>query len=306
MRVLVAVADPTTRALLGRIIGEWGHSVGSAAHADEVAAALAGFEPTDVALLDWSLPGEEGPELVHRLAAQEPPVYVLVLGAGPDALAAGLAAGADDVLGLPLDIGQLAPRLRGAARVVRLRADLDEAREALRELALRDSLTGLFNRKAMMDGLDRELQRSARSGAPVSVLVFDIDHFRIVNATYGQFVGDAVLREVAARCQAALRPYDSVGRIGGEEFMVVLPGVGVDLTGILAERVRLALAATPIGLPDGRIVVVTMSVGAAGGPAPSVGDADGLYRAAEAALVRAKAAGRNRVERAPAFDPSAS
>ena len=205
-----------------------------------------------------------------------------------------------DVLSLPLDLGGFGPRLRGAARIIRLRADLAEAREALRELALRDPLTGLFNRRAVMDGLDRELQRSARSGAPVSVLVFDIDHFRIVNDTYGQFVGDAVLREVAARCQAALRPYDTVGRIGGEEFMVVLPGVGVDLTAILAERVRLALAATPIGLPDGRIVVVTMSVGAAGGPATSMGGADGIYRAAEGALARAKAMGRNRTEQAPA------
>lgn len=299
LNVLVADDERMSRTLLERTLTRWGHTVVTATNGDEAWAALTAFSPPDLALLNWSMPGIDGPELCRRLRAlgQEPYLYVLLLTSrsGRHDVVAGLDAGADDFLSLPLDVAELEARLRAGARVMELQRQLIRARDALQVLALRDPLTGLYNRRAVMEGLDRELRRASRAREPVSVLVLDVDHFKQVNDTYGHFVGDAVLREVATRCLSALRPYDSVGRIGGEEFMVVLPGVGVDLTHRLGERVRQAIAETPIGLPDGRVITLTISVGGAGGPAADLEGAEGVYQSADAALYRAKAAGRNRV-----------
>lgn len=305
MKVLVADDERMTRTLLERTLERWGHTVVTAANGIEAWDALTAFEPPALAILNWSMPGLDGPELCRRLRAlqQEPYVYLLLLTsrAQREDVVAGLDAGADDFLVQPLAVDELQARVRAGIRVIELQSQLISARDALKAQALRDSLTGLFNRRAVMEALDRELSRGRRARAPISVLMFDVDHFKQVNDTLGHFTGDSVLREVGRRCQAALRPYDAVGRVGGEEFMVVLPGVTLEQSRVLGERVRAALANTPVGLADGRVISVTVSVGAAGGPSDEVGGVDELYQAADAALYRAKAGGRNRVELAPPF-----
>lgn len=169
------------------------------------------------------------------------------------------------------------------------------AGEAFKFQATHDSLTGLLNRPAVLDILRREMQRGLRERTPVGLVIADLDHFKRVNDTYGHMAGDAVLVEAAKRMGSSVRAYDSVGRFGGEEFLIVLPGCDANATYQQAERIRASIANEPVTAPEGSIAV-TVSMGAASSAAEA--DMDALLRAADTALYAAKRAGRNRVERA--------
>ncbi|WP_245593366.1 sensor domain-containing diguanylate cyclase [Azospirillum halopraeferens] len=165
--------------------------------------------------------------------------------------------------------------------------------EALRDMASRDPLTGIYNRRSFMEMSRQALARSSRFHQPMSVLVLDVDHFKSVNDSFGHAVGDDALRAVAGACQSILREYDILGRLGGEEFMVCLPGTTVDEARVVAERLRRYLARLGIAGPNGRFHV-TVSIGIAG----VEGGCDTLDQAihrADLALYRAKREGRNRV-----------
>jgi len=182
---------------------------------------------------------------------------------------------------------------------VRLRtSDLEASRNEMRQLALTDGLTGAMNRRAIMEAAEREHGRVQRGEGPLTLALVDIDHFKRVNDTHGHPAGDQVLRQAAARLRAAMRPYDLLGRYGGEEFLVLLPGLHPE-TGAAdpgLQRLRLAIAATPFDLGDGATLQVTCSVGAAC-IRPGDGTAlDLLIDSADRALYRAKRAGRNAVE----------
>jgi diguanylate cyclase (GGDEF)-like protein len=167
------------------------------------------------------------------------------------------------------------------------------AKDALRREASRDGLTSLWNRKAIMDILERELLRSERDCQPVGVIMIDVDHFKNINDSRGHAAGDAVLRIIASGIAAMIRPYDSVGRYGGEEFLIVAPGCGLGETWELAERVRLHVANCAINV-GGSNVKVSLSLGVATGD--GAGDLEKVLHAADAALYQAKNNGRNRVE----------
>jgi two-component system cell cycle response regulator len=167
-------------------------------------------------------------------------------------------------------------------------------------MALTDALTGLHNRRYMEAHLGNLAQRAVHSERTMALLMIDIDHFKRVNDTYGHPVGDKVLRAVAERLQASLRPFDTVARWGGEEFMVVMPEADEKVGRMVAERLRAAVEAAPIAVDGiGEPLHVTVSVGAAAAGAKGFVP-DELIRAADAALYRAKESGRNRVETAAA------
>jgi two-component system cell cycle response regulator len=168
-----------------------------------------------------------------------------------------------------------------------------------RTAATTDALTGLYNRRFFEEQLKLETRRSARRGRPLGLLIVDVDRFKLVNDTYGHPAGDLVLREVALRLRSQVRGYDVVARYGGEEFAVLAPEVTPDVLAGLAERLRGTVADQPIVLDDGRKLLVTVSVGAAGaGLALAVPEAadpfEALVRSADQALYQAKAEGRNR------------
>jgi diguanylate cyclase (GGDEF)-like protein len=167
------------------------------------------------------------------------------------------------------------------------------AKEALRREAAHDSLTGLWNHKSILEILDRELLRGERDGQPVGVIMADVDHFKVINDTRGHSAGDAVLRIIATAVAGMVRPYDSVGRYGGEEFLIVVPGCGLAETWELAERVRAHIAGCNI-VVGGSKVQVSMSLGIATGNSAS--ESETLLCTADTALYIAKNAGRNRVE----------
>lgn len=176
-----------------------------------------------------------------------------------------------------------------------------EVEYELIRLATQDALTGLSNRRHFLDRAEREIQRAARSKSTASLLYLDVDHFKSVNDTYGHATGDDVLKIVAATVSEALRPYDFVGRLGGEEFAVLLPGTDLAGAMVVAERVRLAVAAavTPIDptpeKPTGKLQV-TVSIGA--GSAKSGESLEALIARADEALYAAKRGGRNQVREA--------
>lgn len=180
-----------------------------------------------------------------------------------------------------------------SARLLVTQHRLVQAQEALRREASRDGLTALWNRKAILDILERELLRSDRHGDSVGLIMADVDHFKAVNDSRGHVAGDLVLRIIASEIAAVVRPYDSVGRYGGEEFLIVAPDCGFAETWELAERVRNAVAKSSI-MVGGAPVVVSLSLGIAIGS--SAADSESLLQAADTALYQAKHAGRNRVE----------
>ena len=176
------------------------------------------------------------------------------------------------------------------------------AKEALRREASRDGLTSLWNRKAILAILERDLLRAERDGEPVGLIMIDVDHFKAINDSRGHGAGDAVLRIIASGIAAVVRPYDSVGRCGGEEFLIVAPGCGLVETWELAERVRSHVAGCSI-VVGGANVQVSLSLGVATGLAAS--EMEKLLHAADTALYQAKNAGRNRVEPSTGRDAGA-
>ncbi len=281
----------------------WGHDVITATDGLQAWNILHNDNGPRLALLDWMMPGMEGAQVCRQVRDQihDRYIYLMLLSVRSDHadVVKGMESGADDYIVKPFQIDELRARLRAGRRVLALQQQLVEAREALREQATRDGLTGLWNRTAIFDILQNELARAARSGEPLIVLMADLDGFKPVNDQFGHMAGDVVLRQAATRMRAAVRRYDSVGRYGGEEFLMVLPGCELPMGVALAERIRDAIAAQSFHVGN-EYIRLTCSLGAACATPPAVPAADDLVREADAALYRAKNYGRNRVEAATA------
>lgn len=192
------------------------------------------------------------------------------------------------------ELGALASAVNAMlAAIQKAKTELLQAQESLRFHAEHDSLTGVLNRRAIRDVLRRELARCRRENQTLGVIVADVDHFKKINDHYGHGAGDAALVAVVQRITGTLRPYDVIGRYGGEEFLIIAPGCELELTQKLAERIRLAICDEPVDLGDENLVV-TMSLGATLGTADS--DPEFLVEMADAAMYQAKRNGRNRSE----------
>ncbi|HUI79158.1 MAG TPA: diguanylate cyclase [Bryobacteraceae bacterium] len=299
MKILAAEDNLIFQSMLRNLLTKWGYDVVSAHDGLEAWQILQSEDAPRLAILDWMMPGMDGVEVCRRLRAsgQEPYIYTLLLTARTDStdLVQGMEAGADDYLRKPLNTMELRARLRAGRRIVELQEQLLMAREALRQQATHDGLTGLLNRSAVMEILHKELARSAREELPLSLLLVDLDRFKQINDEHGHLVGDAVLREASARMKSAIRRYDSIGRYGGEEFLVVLPGCDAEGGAAQAERLRLALATRPFSI-NGQPISVTCSIGCTFCSTAYPDCADSLIRTSDEALYRAKQQGRNHVE----------
>jgi two-component system cell cycle response regulator len=298
-RVLVAEDDPVARRVVMNFLGKWGYDVLAVGDGAEAWRILETIDSPRLALLDWILPGLEGVEVCRKVREDpaRPYVYILLLTAvsQKEDLLTALDAGADDYLVKPFDAAELRARLHVGRRILAAQDELIAAREALRYQATHDPLTGLWNHGEVLNILDRELDRSSRSRQPVAVLMIDVDHFKDVNDRYGHLTGDAVLREVSRRVLSCVRPYDAVGRYGGEEFMIVVPSIEAGLADALARRIGLRISERSFDTPAGE-VTVTVSLGVAVSSTDEVSASTPLVRAADLALYRAKRAGRNRTE----------
>jgi diguanylate cyclase (GGDEF)-like protein len=179
-------------------------------------------------------------------------------------------------------------------RLLELEDNLVQAREAMRFKATHDALTGVWNRGAIMETLEREISRSGREGASLGVLITDLDHFKSINDSYGHLAGDRVLCEVTARMLAGIRTYDAVGRYGGEEFLILLPGCNRSEAAENAERLRGAIVQQPVETDSGPLKITLSIGGVATGDWPG-NTASQILHLADSALYRAKEEGRNRV-----------
>ena len=298
MRILIAEDDQVSRRLLEVHLGKWGYQVVAARDGNEAWQILNSGAAPRLAILDWMMPGMDGTELCRKVREEgkEPYTYIILLTAlsGEENLCAGMDAGADDYLTKPFRVNELRVRLRAGRRIVDLQDELIAAREALRIKAAHDPLTGLWNHEEIIASLQRELARGKRAGKLVGAIMADIDHFKRVNDNHGHLAGDVVLRAVADTMLLRMRPYDAVGRFGGEEFLIVLPGCDEENAAALAERLRLNVCSAPIETPEGP-VAVTISLGVAVSSLEEC-QANDLIRAADHALYQAKHKGRNRVE----------
>ena len=180
-----------------------------------------------------------------------------------------------------------------SARLLLTQGRLLSTQDALRREATHDGLTSVWNHAGILGILDRELLRAQRTGTFLGVMMIDVDHFKSINDSFGHATGDAVLRGLADEFGVILRSYDSLGRYGGEEFLVVAPGCGLAESHELAERIRAHVETQAITTKNG-VVPVTVSIGvtASGGSS----SAEQLLQEADAALYAAKGSGRNRVE----------
>jgi len=234
---------------------------------------------------------------VVRKLPESPFCYIILL-SGKDAtkdVVEGLDAGADDYLSKPYHPDELLSRIRAGERIVALQRTVAEVNDRLTRLANTDSLTQLMNRPAIVEQLEREITRAKRTNLPLAVVMADVDHFKDVNDTYGHGAGDAVLQEFARRIGGFVRKYDSVGRYGGEEFLILLPGLPAEAASRVVERFREKIGDTPIEA-DGSEISVTASFGVAWFTPESLSDAKHAVNEADILLYAAKNGGRNRVE----------
>lgn len=301
MKILIAEDDPVSRRLLEAFLRKWGYAVVAVAKGDDAWALLEAEEPPRLAILDWMMPGIEGVEICRRVRERigRPYTYMILLTARghKQSLLTGLKAGADDYLSKPFDAEELRARLQVGERILKVQDELIAARDALHFQATHDVLTGVTSRGAAFEFLARELARAHRENKLVGIVLADVDHFKAINDKYGHMAGDVVLQEIARRMTKCTRPYDCVGRYGGEEFLMIFPTSTDEGILRLAERMRKAIEATPVLTPEGEIAI-TASFGVLVAHSSGQSDVNELLRLADAALYRAKHAGRNRVERA--------
>jgi two-component system, cell cycle response regulator len=297
-RILIADDSIVSRRLLEASLVKWGYQTVSVVNGSEAWQTFQSENAPDLAILDWVMPGLTGPEVCRLVRQQEREKYtyliLLTSKSLREDLIEGMESGADDYVTKPFDQHELQVRLRAGIRILELQAELMATREELREQASKDPLTKIWNRGAILEILDRELARIQRQESAVGVIMLDLDHFKAVNDTHGHLTGDEVLRETANRLRSAVRPYDSVGRYGGEEFLVIMPGCGGPDIENQAERLRRALSLTPMTIGDVTLNV-TASFGATFALPAFQATQEGLVRTADDAMYKAKRTGRNRV-----------
>jgi two-component system cell cycle response regulator len=295
MKVLVADGNADDRHYCETYLKEWGFEVEAVSDGNAAYNSLIAGDGPMLAIIDWMLPGMDAMAICRaiRKTIKTRYIYFIVVTAHKETgfAVAAMNAGADDFIAKPFDADELRVRVRAGHRIC-------ELEQGLRLKGTHDTLTGIYNRGAIMDILQKELARHEREKSAVAIIFADLDHFKKVNNDFGHLAGDAALREVAHRVGGSVRPYDWVGRYGGEHLLIVLPTCEAATAIEVAERIREAVAERTITTDAGE-VALTISMGVVclkEHDFPTLGD---LIQSADKALYLAKQAGRNRVEVAP-------
>ena len=304
MKILLAEDIEVTRKLVKKLLEDKGYEVVEAADGQEAWEIFQKEkEKIHIALIDWLMPRLNGIQLCKKIKATEIPGYVYTIfltgKVDIDNVVAGLGAGADDYVTKPFDKRELFSRIDVGMRYVQLQQKLMEANHKLRILSITDGLTQILNRRALLERLEEELYRASRENVFFCLIMLDIDHFKRVNDEYGHQAGDKVLVEVVNRVKSKLRPYDIIGRYGGEEFLVGVFGADKE-TGIKkAEDFRKCVDEKEF-VYNGKKLKISISLGIS---YQKIKDSksdipqllDDLTKKADDALYRAKETGRNKV-----------
>ena len=298
MKLLIAEDDLTSRTILTAVVSKWGYEPIAVEDGEAALQVMQADNPPRLLLVDWEMPVINGLDLCKHIREQEssdPPFIILLTSrSSTDDVVAGLEAGANDYICKPFQNAELQARLEVGNRMLDLQQELNRAKEEMAFQASHDALTGLFNRRAIMETMGREIERTKRNMQPLYIGMCDIDHFKTINDTYGHLAGDAILQEVANRFNAALRPYDLVGRYGGEEFLILLNSDESHVEGLF-ERIRKAIELDAF-LYEQESLRVTISCGVTQfSPSTDKRNETELLAAADAALYKAKNSGRNKI-----------
>ena len=302
-RILVVESDVYTLEKIAHTLEDHGHTVLTAQNSAAAEAILAQERSLDLVISALYLGDSDGLRLCSHMRSKTQmrrlPI-LLVLGQEElGGLVKGFDLGINDYLFRPIDANELKARVRTQVRRKRYQDGLLDNYQRSLTLALTDTVTGLYNRRYFEAHLESTVTRATTSGKEVSILMLDIDHFKKINDTFGHAVGDRVLKEVAQRIAQGVREVDLAARIGGEEFVVVMPDSSDDVGVKVAERLRASIATMPVMVSASiEAIPVAVSVGVAV-VAPGETGVQALRRADEALYV-AKASGRNRVSQAHA------
>lgn len=310
LRVLIVEDAESQRLILLKQVRTLGFDAVAATDGQDAADQLDDYRP-HIIISDWFMPRMDGIDLCRlaRSSNRGRLLYIILLTAhsDDDRLVEAFEAGADDFLAKPVNVRELEGRMRAAKRIITLQSELRRKIESLRELnsdltdanrrlfdvAHHDVLTGLPNRRLMVEQLRQAWAGYQRRRKPFALALVDIDHFKYVNDHYGHDAGDKVLTRVAKILRRQIRAEDSVARFGGEEFLILMPDTDSDAAARLAERVRASIADERF-IDAGREWSVTVSVGVASAEQKTL-SWESLFKAADVALYEAKAAGRDRV-----------
>jgi diguanylate cyclase (GGDEF)-like protein len=302
-KILVIDDSPVSRKLVELPLLQKGYSLIFATNGHSALELFEKHRP-DVVITDWMMPDLTGKQICQRIRAssQDPYAYIIVLTGqtSKDNLVEALALGADDYLTKPFHRGELLARVGVGARITRLHRQIERKNKLWEGLALTDVLTGLPNRRAIEDWASTQLSAAIRHGFPFWVALVDLDHFKQVNDTFGHDAGDVILKKFAKILKNSLRRSDLCGRLGGEEFLLVLTHTDKENALKVIERIRMELLGTPV-IFNGCTVGVTASFGLAGLEGSQKSSTfSRLRELADAALYCAKRGGRNRIEFAAA------
>ncbi|MDB5842084.1 MAG: diguanylate cyclase response regulator [Herminiimonas sp.] len=295
MKILIADDDRVSLLYLKDVLEDWGYEVVTATDGKSACEMLQRPGAPMLAIIDWMMPGMDGTDVCRRIreTVKDRYAYLIMLTSRSETefIVEAMNAGADDFISKPFNDEELQVRIRAGKRIC-------ELEQKLRIKATHDALTGIHNRGAIMEILQKEMVRHDRNNYPISIIFADVDHFKRTNDVYGHLAGDAVLCEIARRVAAVLRPYDALGRYGGEELLIVLPACTSDGALEVAERIRKRVADSPIAT-DFSAISTSLSIGVAVAGNGKTISVNQLIHFADDALYRAKAGGRNRIELAP-------
>jgi diguanylate cyclase (GGDEF)-like protein len=297
-KILVVDDSPVYRKLVEQSLSKEPHAVLFAKNGREALEVFAEYRPALV-ITDWTMPDITGLELCQRIRRdfQQQYAYVILVtsNTSKEQVIEGLAAGADDYLTKPFHPGELVARVEVGRRIIELHRQIQAKNRQLEELALTDPLTGLPNRRAIDVWVSHQLSAAARHDFPVWVVIADLDHFKRINDTYGHEAGDTVLRRFSDLLKSNTRQSEICGRLGGEEFLLILTHVDREQAQIAVDRLRRIFEIEEFRFAGGT-TVVTASFGVAGFCGSQPPDFNCLVAKADAALYAAKSKGRNRVE----------
>ena len=297
LQVLVVDDSPVYRKLIEHTLEDGRYAPLFAKTGSEALELYAQHAPA-IVITDWMMPDFSGPELCQRIRgqAQHAYTYIIVLTSisEKDNVVKGLAAGADDYLTKPFDPGELLARIGVGCRTIGLHREIEAKNKLLEEMAHTDSLTGLPNRRAIEEWAARQLRGAARHGFAMWVAHADLDNFKSINDSYGHDAGDRVLQKFGEVLRENTRASDISGRMGGDEFLLVMTHLDEKSTQLTVERLRKQFADLKFSF-GGETVSVTASFGIAGFQGKEPPDFTKLVRQADKALYSGKRAGRNRV-----------